>query len=39
MKLTAKGKLAGEAMNKSWLLPFDEKTQRYPVPEVLNIGY
>lgn len=39
MKLTAKGKLAGEVMNKSWLLPFDEKTQRYPVPEVLNIGY
>ncbi|WP_049292362.1 hypothetical protein [Franconibacter helveticus] len=39
MKLTAKGRLEGETINKSWSLPFDEKTQRYAIPEKLNIRY
>lgn len=37
--LTAKGTREGKPVNKSWRLPFNEQTQRYPFPEALDISY
>lgn len=39
MRLTAKGELAGKPVDKRWTVAFDAKTQRYAIPDEINIGY
>lgn len=39
MLLHATGVLAGEKIDKQWSVPFDSKTNKYLIPEEIDIGY